>query len=343
MPAMRRLVVTGGCGFIGSHLVRLLHADPATRVVNLDACTYAGNPENLADLAGSDRYALQVGDVADPAVLDRVCAGADAVIHAAAESHVDRSIHDAGPFLRTNVVGTECVLRAVQRHRVPRLVYVSTDEVYGDIPAPHRTPETDPLRPSNPYAASKAAGDLLCLAHHRTHGSPVVITRGSNTYGPNQFPEKLVPFFLSRAERGEALPLYGDGGNAREWLHVTDHAAGIAAALTRGRPGEVYNLGGGNERTNLEVVRALLQLAGKPESLVTYVADRPGHDRRYALDSAKAARDLGWRPRVAFDQGFAETVAWYRANVAWCDRTRTGGWREWFEQQYGQRLAGAGR
>ena len=341
---MKKIVVTGGCGFIGSHLVRhLLGAYPEAEVVNLDLCTYAGNPENLADVAEDPRYSLVVGDVADPEALDAVCPGASAIVHCAAESHVDRSILDAGPFLRTNVAGTECVLRAARRHDVGRCLYISTDEVYGDIPAPHRTPETDPVRPSNPYAASKAAGDLLCLAHHRTYELPVVVTRGSNTYGPNQFPEKLIPFFLSRAESGERLPLYGDGGNEREWLHVTDHAAGIAAALANGRPGEVYNLGGGNERSNLQVVKRLLELLGKPDSLVDFVTDRPGHDRRYALDSAKAATELGWTPQVDFDTGFVDTVQWYQDNREWWERARTGAWREYFEAQYGQRLAAEGK
>lgn len=338
---MQKIVVTGGCGFIGSHLVRHLHgAYPEATIVNLDLCTYAGNPENLADLKGSDRYQLVVGDVADSKILDDVFPGADAVIHAAAESHVDRSILDAGPFLRTNVAGTETVLRAVKRHDVAQMVYVSTDEVYGDIPEPTRTAEDYPLHPSNPYAASKVAGDHLAFAHHRTYGVPVCITRGSNTYGPNQFPEKLLPFFLSRAKNDETLPMYGDGGNKREWLHATDHARGIAAAMAQGRPGTAYNLGGGNERTNLEVITQVLGLLGKPASLIKFVEDRPGHDRRYALDSTRSKTELGWEPQVDFDQGLAEAVQWYADNADWCEQSKSGAWTEFYEAQYGKRVEG---
>ena len=338
---MRRIVVTGGCGFIGSHVVRhLLSAHPGAQVVNLDALTYAANPDNLADCATDARYRLEVGDVADPAVWDRVLAdGGDAVVHLAAESHVDRSILDPGPFLRTNVAGVETVLRAVRRHKIPRLVHVSTDEVYGSLEAPLRATEAFPLRPGNPYSASKAAGDHLCLAHANTYGTPVVLTRGSNTYGPYQHPEKFLPLFLTNAEAGQPLPLYGDGGNVRDWLHVTDHAAGIAAALAKGRPGEVYNLGGGNEHPNLEVARELCRLAGKPESLIRFVPDRPGHDRRYALDTTKARAELGFAPREAFAQGLAETAAWYRAHRAWWERAKSGAWRAYYAQQYGGRLA----
>ncbi len=340
---MRRLVVTGGCGFIGSHLVRhLLRTYPQAEVVNLDLLTYAGNPENLADCTGNSRYKFVKGDVAEPAALDQALAGgADAVLHLAAESHVDRSIHDPGPFLRTNVLGTETVLRAVERHGVPKLVLVSTDEVYGSVPEPARAAEDTPLRPGNPYSASKAAGELLALAHRNTHGTSVVITRGSNTYGPYQFPEKVLPLFLTNAEAGQPLPLYGDGGNVRDWMHVEDHARGIAAALERGRAGEVYNIGGGNERTNLEMTRAILRLLGKPESLVRFVPDRPGHDRRYSMDTGKARRDLGFQPAVPFERGLSETARWYRENRPWWQRVKSGAYREYYEKQYGERLRAA--
>jgi len=325
-----RLLVTGGCGFIGSNFVRhVLATDPRARVTNLDALTYAGNPENLADLADDPRYRFVRGDVADgPAVRALAAEGFDAIVHFAAESHVDRSIGDALPFLRTNVVGTQCLLDAARAAGTPRFVHVSTDEVYGTL-GPDDPPftESTPLAPNSPYAASKAASDLLVRAACHTHGIDAVVTRCSNNYGPYQFPEKLIPLFITNALADVPLPVYGDGRQVRDWIHVLDHCRGIDAALRRGRAGAVYNFGGRAERYNLDVTRLVLGLTGRPETLIRHVADRPGHDRRYAVECALAERELGWRPTVAFEAGLAETVAWYRGNARWVERVKSGAYR----------------
>lgn len=332
-----KVLVTGGAGFIGSHLVHLL-MEKDWHVAVLDALTYAGDRASLARWDGSPRFRLQVGDVADPAAVDAAMEGADTVFHLAAESHVDRSILDGAPFMRTNVVGTQVVLDAARRHGVRRFVHVSTDEVYGDV-ATGSSVEGDPLRPSSPYAASKAGADLTASAHFRTYGTPVVITRGSNTFGPRQYPEKLVPFFLSRALAGEELPLYGDGLQARDWLHVEDHCSAIVLVGERGEPGGVYNVSAGNEHTNLQVARRLLALAGRPESLLRHVQDRPGHDRRYSVDSARL-RALGWTPRWDFAAGLESTVEWYREHSEWWGavRERQADYREFMRRQYPARL-----
>jgi dTDP-glucose 4,6-dehydratase len=311
-----RLLVTGGSGFIGTNFVRdQLARHPERSVVNLDALTYAGNPANLADLAADPRYVFVRGDIRDAALVGELMGEVDAVVHFAAESHVDRSITDPGAFVSTNVQGTFTLLEAARRDGVDRFLHVSTDEVYGSI-AEGAFRETDPLRPSSPYSASKAGSDLLALAYHMTHGLPVVVTRCSNNYGPYQFPEKLIPLFVTNLLEGRKVPVYGSGTNVREWIYVLDHCRAIDFVLDRGAPGEVYNIGSGVEKTNLEITDALLRLLGRDESAVEHVDDRKGHDFRYAIDCSKL-RALGWTPAFGFEEALAETVDWYRANEAW--------------------------
>jgi dTDP-glucose 4,6-dehydratase len=335
---MTSLLVTGGCGFIGSNFVRYaLAAEPEIAVVNFDCLTYAGNLANLADLDGNPRYRFVKGDVTDPAAVRGAMQGVDSVIHFAAESHVDRSILDSGPFVRTNVLGTQILLDAARSANVRRFVQVSTDEVYGSLGATGYFTEETPLAPNSPYSASKAGGDLLVRGYVHTYGFPAVITRCSNNYGPYQFPEKVIPLFISNLLRDEQVPVYGDGKNVRDWIHVRDHCAGVFRAWKAGRPGEVYNFGGRCEKTNLELTRALLDAVGKPESLIKYVKDRPGHDRRYAIDCAKAEQELGWKPEVRFEDGLKDTVDWYKANLAWVAAIRTGEYLNYYEKQYGQR------
>jgi dTDP-glucose 4,6-dehydratase len=329
-----RLLVTGGCGFIGSSFVRLALARGA-EVVNLDKLTYASNPANVADLADNPGYSFVHADIADAVAVRRAIEGVDAVVNLAAESHVDRSILDPGEFIRTDVVGTAVLLDAAREAGVGRFVQVSTDEVYGSI-ASGAFRETDPINPSSPYSASKAGGDLQVLAWHRTFGVDAVVTRGSNTYGPRQYPEKLIPLFVTNALDGEDLPVYGDGMQVRDWIHVDDHCEGIWTAMERGAAGEVYNVGGGNEEPNLEITRRILQLTGRDESLVRHVADRPGHDRRYALDTARL-RALGWAPRRSLAEALPETVAWYREQRAWWEPIKSGAYLSYYERQYGAR------
>jgi dTDP-glucose 4,6-dehydratase len=334
----RRWLVTGGLGFIGSAFVRLaLRERTDVAITVLDAITYAGNPANLAEVEHDPRYRFVKGDIADAnAVDDAVGAGVDAIVNFAAETHVDRSILDPEAFIRTDVLGTHVLLEAARRHAIPRYLQVSTDEVYGDV-ASGASVESDAMRPRSPYAASKAGGDLQVLAYHSTYGTPVLITRGSNTYGPFQYPEKLVPLFVTNLLDGETVPVYGDGMQVRDWLYVDDHARGIMHVLERGRVGEVYNLGGGNSRTNLDITTQLLAHTGRDaQRYVRHVTDRPGHDRRYALNASKAA-DLGWTPRVDFEAGLAETVAWYRANDAWWRPIKSGTFRAYYERQYAGR------
>lgn len=329
--AVKRLLVTGGCGFIGANFVRYeLEKYAGMEITNLDALTYAGNLDNLAGVDQNPRYRFVEGDIADrPFVLKLVAEGRfDAIVHFAAESHVDRSINDATPFLRTNVVGTQCLLDAARAAKVPRFVQVSTDEVYGTL-QPDDPPfsETTALAPNSPYAASKAGADLLVRAAYHTFGLDTVITRCSNNYGPYQFPEKLIPLFITNAMAGRSVPVYGDGRQVRDWIYVVDHCRGVDAALRRGRAGEVYNFGGKSERYNLDVTRAILKLCGQSESLIQYVTDRPGHDRRYAINCAKAESELQWQPTIAFEDGLAATVAWYRDHADWIERVRSGAYR----------------
>jgi dTDP-glucose 4,6-dehydratase len=330
-----RLLVTGGMGFIGSNFIRLLLRDrPEWALWNLDALTYAGNPENLTDVAAPaeqvGRYRFVHGDIADAALLGELFEAGrfDAVVNFAAESHVDRSIQSSAPFIQTNVVGTQVLLDAARSGGVSRFVQISTDEVYGDLAAddPPFTEQT-PLAPSSPYSASKAGADHLVLAYHRTHRTDVVVTRCSNNYGPYQFPEKLIPLVIVNALAGERLPVYGRGENVRDWIHVEDHCRGVLAALEHGRAGETYNFGGASERRNIDVVRAIVRLLGAPEALIEYVTDRPGHDRRYAIDFSLARRELGWAPALTFENGLAATVQWYLSNRDWWERVRAGAHR----------------
>ena len=316
---MPTVLVTGGCGFIGSNFVRhLLATDAAVAVVNLDALTYAGNLANLADLADDPRYTFIKGDITSrDDVRDAMRRGVTDVIHFAAESHVDRSIQDSGPFVRTNVLGTQVLLDAAREFAVTKYVQVSTDEVYGSLGATGLFTEETPLHPNSPYSASKAAADLLVQAYHHTFGLPAVTTRCSNNYGPYQFPEKLIPLFVTRLLNDETVPVYGDGQQIRDWIHVLDHCRGVEAAWRKGKPGEVYNFGGRCEMANLDLTKLLLKLLGKPDTLIEYVKDRLGHDRRYAIDCTKAERELGWAPQATFDAGLRETIAWYQANAAW--------------------------
>lgn len=335
---MLPLLVTGGCGFIGSNYVRyLLESDPAVRIVNLDALTYAGNLANLADLERHPRYRFVRGDICDrDAVRAAIGDGVSGIVHFAAESHVDRSIQDSGPFVRTNVTGTQVLLDAARQFQVPRYVQVSTDEVYGSLGPTGLFTEETPLHPNSPYSASKAAADMLVQAYHHTFGLPAVITRCSNNYGPYQFPEKLIPLFISNLLKDMQVPVYGDGMQVRDWIHVRDHCSGVDAARRKGTPGEVYNFGGRCEKPNIELTKALLKLLGKTEASIKYVQDRPGHDRRYAIDCTKAERELGWRPLVTFEQGLADTVKWYIANQEWVDRIRSGDYLTYYERQYGK-------
>jgi dTDP-glucose 4,6-dehydratase len=314
-----RLLVTGGAGFIGSHYVRSLLTrpdSPAAAVTVLDKLTYSGNRANLEPVAADPRLSFVAGDICDANLVADLLPGHDAVVHFAAESHVDRSIDSAAPFVTTNVLGTQTLLDAALRHGLGRFVHVSTDEVYGSILEGSWT-EDWPLAPRSPYSASKAGSDLLALAYHRTHGLDVVVTRCSNNYGPYQFPEKVIPLFVTNLLDGLTVPLYGDGGNVRDWLHVADHCAGIDLVLDRGRAGEVYHIGGGTELTNKELVARLLEACGAGWDMVEAVPDRKGHDRRYSLDITKISEELGYAPRYSLDAGLAETVAWYRANRAW--------------------------
>jgi dTDP-glucose 4,6-dehydratase len=339
MATMPTVMVTGGCGFIGSNFIHhLLASDPGVTVVNFDCLTYAGNPANLASVEHDPRYRFVRGDITDrEAVRAAVGQGVDGLIHFAAESHVDRSIHDSAPFVRTNVLGTQVLLDAAREFGVPRFVHVSTDEVYGSLgPTGFFTEET-PIAPNSPYAASKAAADLLVRSYVHTFGLPAVITRCSNNYGPYQFPEKLLPLFISNLLRDEPVPVYGDGQNVRDWIHVRDHCAAIDRVWREGRAGEVYNIGGRCERTNLDLTYALLDAMGKPRSLIRYVKDRPGHDRRYAIDCAKIERELGWRPAVPFEQGLRDTVQWYRDHADWVANIRTGDYLKYYQRQYGSR------
>lgn len=338
---MTPLMVTGGCGFIGSNFIRhLIQTDPSVSVINFDALTYAGNLANLSDLAGNQRYTFVKGDVADrDAVRSIVRAGVSGIIHFAAESHVDRSIQDSGPFIRTNVLGTQVLLDAAREYKVGRYVQVSTDEVYGALGPTGLFTEETPLAPNSPYAASKAAADLLVRSYVHTFGLNAVITRCSNNYGPYQFPEKLIPLFVSNLLADQQVPVYGDGLQVRDWIHVLDHNRAVELVWRFGRPGEVYNIGGHCEKTNLELTHTLLNLLGKPRTLIRSVQDRPGHDRRYAIDCAKIERELGWRPQIQFSEGLQDTIKWYCDNQAWVNTIRSGDYLKYYEKQYGARLA----
>ena len=333
-----RWLVTGGLGFIGSNFIRLALRDrPGLEIVNLDAMTYAGNPANLRDVESDPRYRFVHGDICDPsAVREAIGSSVDAIVNFAAETHVDRSILDPEQFLRTDILGTHVLLEAVRERGIPRYLQVSTDEVYGDV-AEGESLESDTIKPRSPYSASKAGGDLQVLAYATTFGAPVLITRGSNTYGPYQYPEKLIPLFITNLIDDQPVPVYGDGLQIRDWLHVEDHARGIMHVLEHGEVGNVYNVGGGNPHTNIEITRRLVEGCGRSmESHVRHVADREGHDRRYAVSCAKA-RALGWEPHVPFDDGLRATVAWYQENEDWWRPLKSGEFLDYYKRQYAHR------
>ncbi len=338
---MTKFLVTGGAGFIGSAFVRLLLAesDPDRAVLNLDKLTYAGNLENLVSVASDRRYRFIHGDICDAALVDSLVAAEkpDVIVNFAAESHVDRSILSPAPVFETNLRGTFTLLEAARRHKTPRYIQISTDEVYGSILPPHDADENYPQRASSPYSASKAGADLLALSYFVTYKMPVTVTRASNNYGPYQFPEKLIPLMISNAMEDRPLPIYGDGQQIRDWLYVDDHARAILAVIEHGRAIEIYNIGGSRALPNLDVVRKILSSVGKPESLMQTVTDRPGHDRRYALSSEKLMRETGWKAQVPFEEGLQATVDWYRTNTAWTARVKSGEYQHYYERNYGGR------
>ena len=334
-----KILVTGGAGFIGSNFIRYIHGKyPDYQLINLDKLTYAGNLENLEDISGHSFYRFIKGDIADASLVGQVLEeGIDVLVNFAAESHVDRSIEDAESFIRTNILGTQVLLEASKQHKVGRFVQVSTDEVYGSLGPEGLFTEESPLHPNSPYSASKAGADHLVGAFYETFKLPVIITRASNNYGPYQFPEKFIPLFITNAIADEALPLYGDGLNVRDWLHVEDHCAAISLILHRGKEGEVYNIGGNCEKSNLEVSQIILKELNKPESLIRFIKDRPGHDRRYALDTGKINQELGWQPARSFEGGIRQTVAWYRENTFWWEKIKSGEYRQYYQRMYGNR------
>ena len=334
-----RLLVTGGAGFIGSSFIRLiLQWHPEYEVVNLDKLTYAGNLETLAGLENDARYKFVRGDICDARIMEEILVqGVDAVVNFAAESHVDRSILDSSEFVRTNVQGTLNLLECSRRRRVSRFVQISTDEVYGSLGPAGSSCESSPLAPNSPYAASKAAADLLVRSYHRTYGLPAIVTRCSNNYGPFQFPEKLIPLFITNALADLSLPIYGDGLYVRDWIHVRDHCSAIDRVLHDGRPGEIYNIGARHEMPNIEIARLILRTLGKGEGLMKHVEDRPGHDRRYAIDPSKLERELGWSPKVPFEDGLAETIRWYQESPSWVEHVRSGEYVTYFDRMYRQR------
>jgi dTDP-glucose 4,6-dehydratase len=331
-----KLLVTGGAGFIGANFIRhYLEQHPADYVLNLDKLTYAGNLDNLAAVQSSPRYTFCRGDVCDAELVSRLLGeGVSAVVHFAAETHVDRSIADAREFIRTNVQGTHTLLEAARRRRIARFLYVSTDEVYGSLAPGEFATEQYPLRPRNPYAASKAAADLLVQSYWSTYGFPALIARPANNYGPYQFPEKLIPLMITHGLEDRKLPVYGDGLNEHDWVHVEDCCRALAQLLESGRLGEVYNIGSGQVTTNLEIIRKLLRALGRSEALIEFVQDRPGHDRRYALDTSKINQELNWRPLVPLEEGLARTVAWYSQHAAWADKARSGEYQTFYEKFY---------
>ncbi|WP_348620729.1 dTDP-glucose 4,6-dehydratase [Paenibacillus polymyxa] len=338
-----KLLVTGGAGFIGSNFVLyMLKQHPDYEIVNIDALTYAGNLENLKSIENNPKHSFIKADITDAQAIDQLMQqGIDVVVNFAAESHVDRSILEPEVFVKTNVLGTQVLLDAAKKYNVTKFVQVSTDEVYGSLGETGLFTEETPLQPNSPYSASKAGGDLLVRAYHETFGLPVNITRCSNNYGPYQFPEKLIPLMISRALSDQQLPVYGDGMNIRDWLYVEDHCSAIDLVIHQGKLGEVYNIGGNNERTNVHIVKTVLEELGKPESLISYVQDRPGHDRRYGIDPTKTMNELGWKPKHSFETGIKETIRWYLDNEEWWTRIQSGEYQQYYAKQYGSRLGDA--
>lgn len=332
------MLVTGGCGFIGSNFIRHMLARYPYNIINLDKLTYAGNPENLQDIEKDSRYTFVKGDIAEVSDLERVFElPIKMIVNFAAESHVDRSIIDPDTFIRTNINGTFQLLEMAKKKGVERFVQISTDEVYGSLGKEGKFREDTPLSPNSPYSASKTSADVLAMSYYKTYGMPILITRCSNNYGPYQFPEKLIPLMITNALHDIELPVYGDGLNIRDWIHVQDHCEAIDVVLHKGVPGNVYNIGGENERTNIEIVKTILKALGKPETLIKYVTDRPGHDRRYAIDSTKLKTELGFSPKTEFTVGMEGTVKWYRDNRTWWERIKSGAYMEYYKNMYGNR------
>jgi len=334
-----KILVTGGAGFIGSAFVRMVASSGDHQTLVVDKLTYAGNLENLAPVSSRNNFEFVRGDIADADFVNGILADhrPDAIVHFAAESHVDRSILSPRPVFDTNLLGTFTLVEGVRANKIGRYVHVSTDEVYGSLEEPLEADETFPLKASSPYSATKAGSDLLALSYFTTYKLPVLVTRASNNYGPYQFPEKLIPLMICNAMEDKPLPVYGDGLQVRDWLYVDDHCRGILAVLEKGRDGQIYNIGGNCSLPNIEVIRRILAITRKPESLLTRVTDRPGHDRRYALTNDKLTQETGWKPVMKFDQGLAETVSWYRDNPGWVERVRSGAYRDYYEKNYGNR------
>jgi len=336
---IRTMLVTGGCGFIGSNFIRYMVANYDFKVINVDKLTYAGNLENVADISENSNYEFVKGDIADTSLIESLASrGIDVIVNFAAESHVDRSIEDSRIFIETNVLGTQVLLEAARKYGVSRFVQISTDEVYGSLGPQGSFTETSPLTPNSPYSASKAAADLLARAYHKTYGMDTVITRCSNNYGPYQFPEKLIPLMISNALEEKPLPVYGDGMNVRDWIYVEDHCRAIDVIIQRARSGEVYNIGASNELPNIGIVKMILKRLKKPESLITFVEDRPGHDRRYAIDSTKLRNELGWDVTYVFEDGIDRTIRWYVENRGWWGKIKSGEYLRYYERMYGHRL-----
>lgn len=333
-----KILVTGGAGFIGSNFIHYILENYDDKVINLDKLTYAGNLENLKDVENNPQYTFIKGDISDPEIVKEIVSqGVDYIVNFAAESHVDRSIEDPGIFIKTNVLGTQVLLNAAKEYEVKKFVQISTDEVYGSLGKTGYFTEETPLAPNSPYSASKAGADLMVRAYHQTYNLPMNITRCSNNYGPYQFPEKLIPLFATNAMENKELPLYGDGKNIRDWLHVKDHCRAIDLVMREGRNGEVYNIGGNNEKTNLEITEAILEVLGKSKSLIKFVKDRLGHDRRYAIDSTKIQKELGWQPEYTFEEGIKETIQWYINNKDWWEKIKSGEYREYYQRMYSNR------
>lgn len=333
-----KILVTGGAGFIGSNFIHyVLHQYPDWQVINLDKLTYAGNLENLKDIENNPKYHFVKGDIADGELVSNLLqAKVDAVVNFAAESHVDRSILDASPFIETNIKGTQVLLEGARQYHIERFIQVSTDEVYGSIDKGSFT-EASPLSPNSPYAASKAAADLLCRAYFQTYHLPIIITRSSNNFGPYQFPEKLIPLAITNALEDKAIPIYGSGLNIRDWIYVDDHCRALGLVIQKGRPGEIYNIAADQERTNLELIHSLLDIMGKPRQLITFVADRPGHDRRYALDTTKIIQELDWKPLYSLDKALAATIDWYLNHESWWRQIKSGNYAQYYQRMYSQR------
>jgi dTDP-glucose 4,6-dehydratase len=333
-----KILVTGGAGFIGSNFIRLvIGSRPNSSVINFDKLTYAGNLANLTSVSANPNYQFIKGDITDEPALSAALDGCDAVAHFAAESHVDRSIYEPATAVRTNVLGTQVLLEAARKANVPRFLHVSTDEVYGDVPSGILADESYPLQPSNPYAASKAGADLLVRSYLRTYGFPAMIVRSSNNYGPNQFPEKFLPLMITQAIDDKPLPIYGDGKQQRDWVHVEDHCHSLLTVLEKGKQGEIYNVGAGNFTDNLSLAQRVFKVMGKPDRLISHVQDRPGHDRRYAVDFSKIETQLGWRPRISLDQGLRQTIDWYINNREWLDGVRSRDYLNYYEKYYRNR------